>query len=292
MAKRTLKELNLMDDFLFGTMMSYPGIGDEFGRTLLKIIFGREFERIHVVPQKVYYGSDTTLHGARLDVYLEEVKDADELIQQATVYDVEVEQKYTIEERKNISKRVRFYHAKIDAGSLESGESYKNLKNVIVIMIMPFDPFDMNRMVYTIRNSCEEEPQMKYDDGARTIFLYTKGKNGNPPEELRKLLNYMEHSTRENAVGEELARLHKMVEDVKRNQEVSVSYMKIFEREEMIREEGRREERKRAEAAEERAEAAEGRAREEQRNTEKERQRAEAAEEEIRRLRALLDMKS
>lgn len=226
MARRKLAELNLLDDFLFGTMMNYPGVGEEFGRKLLEIIFQKEFGKLTVVSQKMYYGSDTDLHGARLDVYLEEGDDAAEIRDQVSIYDVEPDQDSRAEQIRSLPRRVRFYHAKIDAGSLKSGESYKNLKNVIVIMIMPFDPLEMNRMVYTVRSKCEEEPDLDYDDGARTLFLYTKGTQGNPPEELRQLLHYMECTT-----------------------------------EEMIREEGieqgRREERSRTEQAEARAERAE-----------------------------------
>ena len=56
---RRLEELNLLDNFMFGTMVSYPTIGEQFLRELLKIIFQKEFDKIKVVPQKVYYGSDT-----------------------------------------------------------------------------------------------------------------------------------------------------------------------------------------------------------------------------------------
>lgn len=72
MAKRKLEELNLLDDFLFGKMLTYPGIGEVFMRELLRIIFNRSFDRLTVIPQKVYYGSDTDKHGARLDVYMKD----------------------------------------------------------------------------------------------------------------------------------------------------------------------------------------------------------------------------
>ena len=42
MEKRTLQELNLLDDFLFNKVTSYPGIGEEFGRELLRLIYQRE----------------------------------------------------------------------------------------------------------------------------------------------------------------------------------------------------------------------------------------------------------
>ena len=89
MPKRTLEELNLLDDFLFGSMVTYPEIGEEFIRELLKTIFGREFGSLTVIPQKVYYGSDTDKHGARLDVYLEEELQDNKAI----VYDVEPDNK-------------------------------------------------------------------------------------------------------------------------------------------------------------------------------------------------------
>ena len=76
MKRKALSELNLMDNFLFGSVVTYPGIGEEFSRKLLKIIFGRDFGKLRITPQKVYYGSDTGLHGARLDVYIEEDEEA------------------------------------------------------------------------------------------------------------------------------------------------------------------------------------------------------------------------
>ena len=93
-------------------------------------------------------------------------------------------------------------------------------------------------MVYTIKNGCVEAPELPYEDGARTIFLYTKGTEGNPPEDLRELLNYMEHTSKENAKTESLQRLHEMVTAVKRDGKVGLTYMKSFEIEERIRKEG------------------------------------------------------
>ena len=68
---RQLKELNLLDDFLFNKLVSHPEYGEELSRELLRNLFGREFGKLQVVAQKVYYGSDTDTLGARLDVYLE-----------------------------------------------------------------------------------------------------------------------------------------------------------------------------------------------------------------------------
>ena len=257
MQRRTLKELNLLDDFLFGSMVTYPGIGEEFSRKLLKIIFQKDFGKLIVIPQKVYYGSDTNKHGTRLDVYLEEDFAEDVLPAATTIYDIEPDNKDGAAYVSALPKRVRFYHAKIDARSLKSGESYHTLKNVIIIMIMPYDPFNLDRMIYTIKNMCLEEPDMPYEDGAKTLFLYTKGTKGNPSEELKQLLQYMEHTEDSYAINDELRKIQHMVDIVKQDEEVSLEYMKIFEREEMLIDKGRRLEQENTRKAELRAAEAE-----------------------------------
>ena len=92
--------------------------------------------------------------------------------------------------------------------------NYDDLRDVIVIFIMP------------------------YDDGDRTIFLYTGGTGGHLTEQLRQLLHHMENSVAKNACTKELQELHKMVVAVKQDGEVGLAYMKSFEIEEKIRQEG------------------------------------------------------
>ena len=100
----------------------------------------------------------------------------------------------------------------------------------------------------------DAEPDVPYDDGAKTIFLYTRGTKGQVSEEVRQFLRYMEKSTSENVVNDTLRDFHHMVETVKKDREVSVKYMKQFERDNMIRAEGREEERKNTEREHARAE--------------------------------------
>lgn len=49
-----------------------------------------------------------------------------------------------------------------------------------------------------------------------------------------------EHTTKENATTDALKRIHRMVEKVKLDEEVSLKYMKILEREEMLIEQGQK----------------------------------------------------
>lgn len=104
---------------------------------------------------------------------------------------------------------------------------YLEEENVLVIFIMSHDPFSRNRMVYTVANRCLEELELPYDDGARTLFLYTKGTEGNPRKELQELLKYMENSSSENVTNDSLKKIHQMTRVVKSNKEPSNKRLKV-----------------------------------------------------------------
>ena len=110
---------------------------------------------------------------------------------------------------------------------------------------------------------------------------------------MSQLLNYIENTTRENAVTEELEDIQKMVDVVKEDAEVTVAYMKGFERDQMFLEEGkelgRRLEQENTLREKNRADTEKNRADAEKHRAEEERQRADAAVEEIEKLRRQLE---
>ena len=223
--RKKLEELNLLDDFLFNAMMTYPEMGEKFTRKILKLLFNKEFRNLKVIAQKSYGGLNTDLRGARLDVYVESDDSAEiDASEDASIYDLEPDKNDRAKYIAAFPQRIRFYHAIIDSRSLKSGEDFGKLKRVYVIFICNYDPFDYDRVKYTIRNMCVEEPEMPYDDGAQTTVLYTKGTKGDDiSEELRQFLNYMENTTQTNAVNDTLKDIQKMVDIVKRDGEVSLS---------------------------------------------------------------------
>lgn len=79
---------------------------------------------------------------------------------------------------------------------------------------------------------------MEYDDGVLNLFIYTRGKIGVISQELKELLQYLENTTWNNAVNEPLREVQSMVDKVKYDKEVSIAYMKSYERDQMIRNEG------------------------------------------------------
>lgn len=64
---------------------------------------------------------------------------------------------------------------------------------------------------------------------------------GSPSKELQELLHYMEETTNDNACNKILQDIHEMVTKIKQDREVTLDYMKTFEHDKMIFDEGRSE---------------------------------------------------
>ena len=221
---KELEDMNLVDNFLFGTAVSNEEYGPLIAGTILETIFHRKIKIKNVQSEKVVWPTNPELHGIRLDAYIEEETVAVEL---GNIYDIEPEKKSG--EKTLLPKRCRYYHNRIDENQLKAGKEYYLLPTVWVIFITTFDPFSENRMVYTIRCRCVEEPEMPYDDGESTLFLYTKGTNGNPPDDLRDLLRYMNETTSENACNPSLKRVQDCIDKIKQNPTVRREYMDLQE---------------------------------------------------------------
>ena len=239
---RPLEELNLMDNFLFQTIVTQGEDGEEFCRILLSTFLGKSIRNVRVVAQQSILGFDTNRHGIRMDAYVENIPDEEELpgcdMADAKIipdiYDIEPNNDY---EKDTLPKRMRYYHGLIDTKHLNAGVDYEQLPRVSIIVILPYDPFGQKRMVYTIKNQCVEDPSVSYEDGAKKIFLYTKGTEGNPSQSLRDMLKYMEDTRLENVTNEDIHRIHEFVEKAKHRKEVGINYMKMWEERRLIQRE-------------------------------------------------------
>ena len=128
----------------------------------------------------------------------------------------------------NLPLRSRYYQAQIDIGNLKPGEDYKNLKPVYVIFICNFDPLDQKLYRYTFSMQCEERSFMLHD-GAKRIFLSTKGKNEREvPQLLLDFLGYLNDSTDEyveHNSNEKIKEIHGRIKELKKNRDVEARYM-------------------------------------------------------------------
>lgn len=222
-----LKDMNLMDDFLFDVAT----VDLETCKIIIELSLGIRLTKIEWKEgQKVVHNLPGK-RGIRMDFYVED--------DQGQVFDVEMQKR----NRGNIPKRTRFYQALIDAPMLKSGEQgFDNLKPAYIIVICGFDLYGYGFYRYTFDNRCEEMPGLLMGDECRKIILNTKGNNADMVEEsLVDFLHYIEKSNADNVPPDCDARLkdlHQKLEAIKANEQMGVTYMKMEERDRIIREEG------------------------------------------------------
>ena len=214
-------------------------------------------------------------HGVRLDVITTD--------DQGRRIDVEMQMR----DEKNIPRRMRYYEGSIDQATLEKGQNYNRLGDVVILFITPFDPFNEHGYYkYTFRNTCQEDKELVLDDGVTKVLLNADGHKGDIKSELKEFLQLVAGNVDSThyAEGSFADRVQRQVHIARRNARWRKEYMdwemtlrnerekgREEGREEGLkegREEGRMEERikteeqrKRAEAAEERADVAEERIR-------------------------------
>lgn len=218
--RRKLSEPNLIDGFLFNTVLSHEQYGPVTARILISTIIGRDIKIRKLETEKVFLPPDTDRRGIRLDAYVEEEQTD---VSQGDYFDIEPDNKRN--EKKLLPKRSRYYHSRMDGKILKVNESYDKLPSTWVIFITSFDPFGENRMVYTIKNRCIESPEMDYEDGATTLFLNLIGEPGDIPQELKELLTYIRDTSSENAVNPNLKEIQRGIDEIKTEPSVREAYM-------------------------------------------------------------------
>ncbi len=143
-----------------------------------------------------------------------------------------------------LPKRNRFYSAVIDSSNLPSGKSYEQLPNLVIIMILSYDPFGAGDLYYEAGTQLRTHPKLPYEDGIRRIYLYADGEcnlNGAAGEKLKSMVRYIRYSDKEHVVDEATAELDTIVREARTNEEVSMVYLRTLERERELKEEGREE---------------------------------------------------
>ena len=214
-------------------------------------------------------------HGVRLDVITTDDQGTDD---QGRRIDVEMQMR----DEKNIPRRMRYYEGSIDQATLEKGQNYNRLGDVVILFITPFDPFDAHGYYkYTFRNTCQEDKEIVLDDGVTKVILNAAGHKGEITSELKEFLQLVAGNVDPACYpeGSFADRVQRQVHIARRNARWRKEYMDwemtLRNEREKGREEGRMEERTKTEEQRKRAEAEKERA-------EEEKERADAAEERIR----------
>ena len=265
---KPLEDMDVIDDFLFTEIMADKEDGAEVCRMILSLVLKRDIGEISFTPQKAVPGISESSHGIRLDVYITE-----HLTENGTdkpdirVYDVEPDKQSS--KKKLLPKRSRYYGDLIDVQLLETGMGYDKLPELVTIFILSYDPFGRNSLYYEAGSILKTHSDIPYNDGIRRIFLYVDGdlpeNAGEDEKKLKNLLRYIGKSTKANVTDDITGRLNDIVHRTKAKKGIGISYMKSWEREAELIEEGkirglkmgREEERKNTEAERKRADEAE-----------------------------------
>lgn len=179
--KKQVKDLNLMDRFLFAEAADDP----EFMEILLSILFEHEIHLHHPPQTKKEVRSAASQKQIRMDVWAKD--------EEGAIYNAEPQQRNTY----NLPKRSRYYQSLTDSGLLEPGEiDYNRLNDLYIIIITGFDLFGKGLYRYTFRMSCQELPDIRLEEGVTRIFLNTRGSDRTGVNrELIELLHYFENTS-------------------------------------------------------------------------------------------------
>ena len=219
--RKTLQDLTIKDNFLFGAVMSV----EENCKGFLEMVLGFSIAQVVVSKEKsiVYHPE---YKGVRLDIYAED--------ENHTHYNVEMQMK----KKTALGKRSRYYHSQMVMEALTSGEDYETMPDTFVIFVCDFDPFGEHLYCYTFGNECREKKNVKLDDGSCTIFLSTRGENEEEvPAELVRFLKFVTadlEESEEDFQDKLVKRFQETIHNIKADREMGERYM-IFE--EMLREE-------------------------------------------------------
>lgn len=219
--RKTLQDLTIKDNFLFGAVMSVEENCKEF----LEMVLGFSIAQVVVSKEKsiVYHPE---YKGVRLDIYAED--------ENHTHYNVEMQ----VKKKTALGKRSRYYHSQMVMEALASGEDYETMPDTFVIFVCDFDPFGEHLYCYTFGNECRENKNVKLDDGSYTIFLSTRGENEEEvPAELVRFLKFVTadlEESEEDFQDKLVKRFQETIHNIKADRKMGERYM-IFE--EMLREE-------------------------------------------------------
>lgn len=219
--RKTLQDLTIKDNFLFGAVMSV----ERNCKGFLEMVLGFPIAHVVVSREKslVYHPE---YKGVRLDIYAED--------ENHTHYNVEMQ----VRKKKALGKRSRYYHSQMVMELLANGEDYETLPETFVIFVCDFDPFEEHLYCYTFGNECRENTKVKLDDGSCTIFLSTKGENEEEvPPELVRFLKFVTadlEESEEDFQDELVKQFQETIRTIKTDRKMGEQYM-IFE--EMLREE-------------------------------------------------------
>ena len=213
-----LNQMNLLNRFLFNETVDDPNAY----RAMVEILMEGHISLLNWTQTEKELRVSPDLRQVRLDVI--------GMDQDGELYQLEMQQNNTY----NLPKRSRYYQGQIDVSLLKPGSvDFNELNDLTMILVAPFDIFGYGLYRYTFEEYCYEVPGLKLNDGARRIFINTKGKN--PEKFSREFLDFMEYiNTTTDAVAAKaksarIRRIHERVSSIRQSEKMGVKLMQAWE---------------------------------------------------------------
>lgn len=193
--RAAVMRMRVVDDTFFERFIDDPGACEELIQTVL------DNPRIRIkpetlVPQKsVHFVAN---HSVRVDAYVEDENDI--------VYNIEI-QRF---DNCNHVKRVRYSASAITVSGLYPGDTYEDVRNVIVIYISEFDIFGLGRIIYHAYTTIEETNTI-VNDGLKMIYVNASSVDESMLSRLMQL--YKQADFEDAAFPKNSARMHQLKHD-------------------------------------------------------------------------------
>ena len=226
------ESLTIQNNFVFGKVMeSNP----DLCRRLLEKILKVRIKEISYPEREKTIEMRSDSKGIRIDVYVEDKN-------KNRSFDIEMQ----VANNDVLEDRMRYYQDLIDMDKLQKGtKKYRKLGETYIIFICPFDYLKDKRNIYTIRERCEENPELKWRNKVTKIVLNAMGEKDDVSADVKAFLDYVAGHQVNNQFVEELDETVRQVKTSEKWRLEYVTYeLALQEREEQGEKRGRKEGRK------------------------------------------------
>ncbi|MGP1520165.1 MAG: Rpn family recombination-promoting nuclease/putative transposase [Treponema sp.] len=184
---KDFQDLTFQDDFMFCKVLQNMNIC----KHVLELVLEEELSVKNITSQKTIENhSESKL--VRLDVLAEDEK--------KNKFNIEMQ----MVNNDKIPQRMRLYQASIDVYMTEKGTFYADMPNTVIIFFCMFDPIGERLPVYTFKNICEQDKNIKLNDGTAKIIINVKAYEKVKNLELKGLMKYICDGIVTNSLTEEI----------------------------------------------------------------------------------------
>ena len=171
------KNATISNNFMFRLVMEKQ----ELCKPLIERILDIKISKIVYLEPEKNLEAKLLSKGVRLDIYVED--------EAGVAYDIEMQ--IGNQYKEYLGYRTRYYQSMMDNDALKKGELYSKLRKSYIIFICLFDPFDKGWGRYTFNTYCNEDKNLRLDDGVTKVFLNVNGDKHRVSKELANLMEYI-----------------------------------------------------------------------------------------------------